>query len=79
MEELLFGAITNGWKPLAEADELQAKLDAIQVDIEMTESGLNPELIEESKIDYLKNMISAMNGYLSELWQMERKIQKTAV
>ena len=76
MEELLFGAITNGWAPLAETDKLQTKLDAIQTDVEMTESRLSPELIEEAKRDYLKDLISAANGYLSELWQIGRKTQK---
>ena len=58
--------------------QLQSELDAINVDIEMTEAGLGPELIEDAKRQYTCDQISAMNGYLTELWMIERRIKKTA-
>ena len=57
--------------------QLQAEFDAIKEDVEMTEAGIDPELIEESQISYLKSQINAANGYLSELWNIERKTKIT--
>ena len=61
--------------------QLQTELDALQVDVEMTESGIaevDPDLIEDAKRQYLCDLKSAVNSYLSELWMIERKIEKTA-
>ena len=61
--------------------QLQTELDALQTDVEMTEAEIikvDPELIEDAKRQYLCDLKSAMNSYLSELWMIERKIAKTA-
>ena len=58
--------------------QLQAEIDELQVDVEMTEAGISPDLIEDAKRQYLCDLESAMNSYLSDMWTIERKIQKTA-